>query len=332
MQPSLRETAPRPAAMRDVVGSAPAFVQQLAKLPSIAACHAGVLILGETGTGKEVFARAVHYRSARAARPLVAVNCGAIPAELVESELFGHVRGAYTTAHASRDGLVREAEGGTLFLDDVDCLPAPAQVKLLRFVQEKEYRAVGASAVRRADVRIVAASNRDLTRLAAQGEFRSDLYYRLNVLTLNLPALRERREDIPALAAHFLRHFALELDRPPCELAPSALDKLVRHAWPGNIRELRHVIERAVLMAPGTRLEAADIEISGATALPATATFQEMKARVIDDFERSYIESLLCRTGGNITHAAQAAGKNRRAFFELIRKHSIAPQRFRTPA
>ena len=332
MQPSTREPAPRNAAMRDVVGNAPAFVQQLAKLTSIAACHAGVLILGETGTGKEVFARAVHYRSPRAGKPMVAVNCGAIPSELVESELFGHVRGAYTTAHASREGLVREAEGGTLFLDDVDCLPPAAQVKLLRFVQEREYRAVGASTVRHADVRIVAACNRDLAQLAAHGDFRSDLYYRLDVLTLHLPPLRDRREDIVPLAEHFLRHFAQELERPPCELAPSAVDKLMLHAWPGNIRELRHVIERAILMAPTTRLEAADVEIAGAPTRPAAATFQEMKARMIDDFERSYIESLLCRTGGNITHAAQAAGKNRRAFFELIRKHSIAPQRFRTPA
>lgn len=323
----VRESPPR-----DVIGHAPAFAQQVARLRTIAACDAGVLILGETGTGKEVFSRAIHYQSERAGRALVAVNCGAIPHELIESELFGHVRGAYTTAFASRDGLVQEAEGGSLFLDDVDCLPPAAQAKLLRFVEEKEYRLVGSSTVRRANVRVIAASNRDLAALAARGDFRTDLFYRLNVLTLTLPPLRERREDIVPLAQHFVKHFAREWQRPSYELSTAALHKLMVHTWPGNVRELRHVIERTLLLASGHYLDAADVQIAGAAdRLPAT-TFQEMKARVIEDFERGYIETLLIRTRGNVTHAAQAAGKNRRAFFELIRKHGIVPERFRSAA
>jgi DNA-binding NtrC family response regulator len=320
----------RESSLRDVIGNAPAFAKQVARLRTIAACAAGVLILGETGTGKEVFCRAIHYQSERAGKPLVAVNCGAIPHELIESELFGHVRGAYTTAHASREGLVQEAEGGSLFLDDVDCLPPAAQVKLLRFVEEKEYRPVGSSAVRRADVRVIAASNRDLGTLAARGDFRSDLFYRLNVLTLALPPLRERREDIVPLAQHFALHFARELQRPARELSAAALHKLMVHTWPGNVRELRHVIERTLLLAPGPSIDADDIQITGAVEMSPATTFQEMKARVIEDFERSYIEALLSRTHGNVTHAALAAGKNRRAFFELIRKHGITPERFRS--
>ncbi len=199
--------------LRDFVGRSPVFLAQVAKLPTFAGCDAGVLIQGETGTGKELCAQAIHYLSSRASKPWIAVNCGAIPVELIESELFGHVRGAYTTAHTSRDGLVSEAEGGTLFLDDIDCLPKSAQAKLLRFLQEHEYRTLGTNAVRRADVRVIAASNHDLAQLAERGEFRRDLYFRLNILTLNLPALRERREDLPELARHLMARLARKLGR-----------------------------------------------------------------------------------------------------------------------
>ena len=174
--------------------------------------------------------------------------------------MFGHVRGAYTTAHTNRNGLVNEAEGGSLFLDDVDCLPLPAQTKLLRFLQEREFRAVGSNTVQRADVRVIAASNRDLGRLVARGEFRQDLYFRLNVLPLALPALRERREDIAALALHFVRHFARELKRPVNGIVPAALKRMVIYDWPGNVRELQHVIERAVVLAKGVLLDVHDVD------------------------------------------------------------------------
>jgi len=320
--------------IRDFIGSSPAFMRQVARLPTFAGCDAGVLILGETGTGKEVCAQAIHYLSARASRPWVAVNCGALPTELIENELFGHVKGAYTTASGARAGLVREAEGGTLFLDDIDCLPQAAQAKLLRFLQEGEYRPVGSNAVQRADVRVIAASNHRLPELVAAGAFRQDLFFRLNVLTLTLPPLRERRDDIAGLALFFLRRFALQFKRPVAGLAPAALARLLQHEWPGNVRELKHVIERAVLLAGSTTLGADDIDFgepAGAEAMPGNAddSFRAAKARVVEHFERSFIENLLALHGGNVTHAAQAAGKNRRAFFELMRKHRIEPGRFR---
>jgi len=319
--------------LRDFVGSSPRFVQQMSKLPVFAACDAGVLIVGETGTGKEIFAQAVHYLSARAGRPWVAVNCGAIPTELIEDELFGHVRGAYTTAHAARPGLVREAEGGTLFLDDVDCLPLAAQSKLLRFLQEREYRAVGSNAVQHADVRVIAASNLQLSRLVERGQFRQDLFYRLNVLSLELPPLRERCDDIRALALHFTGRFAAQFGRPVTGLTPAALQALATHRWPGNVRELQHTIERAVLLAHGPLLTAADLALGGQdAAAPQPDSFHAAKSRVVRQFERDFIEQLLAQHGGNVTHAAQAAKKNRRAFFELMRKHRIEAQRFRAPA
>ncbi|MBI3157433.1 MAG: sigma-54-dependent Fis family transcriptional regulator [Burkholderiales bacterium] len=304
------------------------------RLVAIAGCDAHVLIQGETGTGKEVCAQAVHYLSARASHPCVAVNCGGIPADLVEDELFGHVRGAYTTALVARRGLVREAEGGTLFLDDVDCLPLAAQAKLLRFLQELEYRPVGANAVMHADVRVIAASNRDLHALALSGAFRQDLYFRLNVLRLSLPPLRQRREDTVLLAEQFLREFALRFERPARRFSAGAIQRLLAHGWPGNVRELRHLIERAVLLAPGVELQSADLEFEGDDAPPPAVdgeSFHGAKQRVVRDFERGYIEQLLDASGGNIAEAARAAKKDRRAFFELMRKHRIDAGRFRDP-
>ncbi|NML16818.1 sigma-54 interaction domain-containing protein [Azohydromonas caseinilytica] len=321
--------------LRDMVGTHPAFLRQVHKLPVFASCDAGVLILGETGTGKEVCAQAIHYLSARRSGPWVAVNCGALPEGLVENELFGHVKGAYTTAHASCGGLVREAEGGSLFLDDVDCLALPAQVKLLRFLQEHEYRPVGASGVRHADVRVIAASNLCLPQLVARGVFRQDLYFRLNVLALELPPLRERPGDIAALARHFVQRFARQYGRGVTGLTPQALARLQAHAWPGNVRELQHTLERAVLLAPGPELGACDIELPGmgeGGAGPGEEPFNLAKRRVVREFERSYIEQLLARCAGNVTRAAQHAGKDRRAFFELMRKHAITPARFRAEA
>jgi DNA-binding NtrC family response regulator len=315
-----------------LIGSSPKFLEQCDRLAMYAGCNATVLIVGETGTGKEIFAQALHYTSARAPYPWIAVNCGAIPNDLIEDELFGHVRGAYTTAHASRRGLVKEAEGGSLFLDDVDCLPLAAQSKLLRFLQEREFRAVGSNTVERADVRVIAASNRDLVQSVRRGDFRQDLYFRLNVLPLALPALRERREDIPALAEHFVRHFARELKRPIQGISAGALSRMLTHDWPGNVRELQHVIERAVLLANGSMLESRDIDCGQPPdESSASASFRSLKAQVIENFERGYIEQLLGASGGNVSEAARAAGKNRRAFFELMRKYRIAPETFRSP-
>jgi two-component system response regulator GlrR len=318
--------------LKELVGSSPVFSRQLAIVPQIAACDATVLLHGETGTGKELFARAIHSLSARATGPLITVNCGAIPTELMESELFGHLRGAFTTAHEARVGLIAEAEGGTLFLDEVDSLPHAAQIKLLRVLQEKEYRALGSNAIRRADVRIIAASNQNAAALAARGTMRQDLYFRLSVLTLTLPALRERREDIPALAFHFLRQYCKECKRPPMGITARALRELLAYEWPGNVRELKHVVERAVIMASA---RAAMIEHFGLApdGLPGAAaeSFSAAKARTVQTFERSYIEGLLRSCNGNVSRAARAAEKNRTAFFDLMRKHQIRPDRFRQP-
>lgn len=324
--------------LRHFIGRNEAFVRELAKLPVFARCDAGVLILGETGTGKEVCAQAVHQLSSRAGKPWVAVNCGALPTELIESELFGHVRGAFTTAHTARTGLVAEAEGGSLFLDDIDCLPAAAQVKLLRFLQEREYRPVGASTVRRADVRVIAASNLRLPAMVDRGEFRGDLFFRLNVLLLQLPALRDRRDDIAALAQHFITRFSARHRCGTRGLTPAALERLFLYDWPGNVRELEHVIERAVLLSAAALLAVEDLDLPALPSAHACApirtveSFRAAKGRVVQQFERSYIEHLLASCRGNVTQAAQQAGKNRRAFFELMRKYAIEAARFRDGA
>lgn len=316
----------------NLIGSSAPFVRLLALLPTIARSDASVLILGETGTGKEMFARAIHYMSPRAACGLVAVNCGAIPVELMESELFGRARGAYTSAHTARSGLVREAEGGTLFLDEIDALPLSAQTKLLRFLQEMEFRPVGSDRLWHADLRVIAASNHDVAALVEQGAFRRDLYFRLNVLSLNLPALRERAEDVPALATHFTHLCCRKARQPTLSLTARAMRKLLAYRWPGNVRELYNVIERAVLFCAGPVIDADDLSLPDARgADQLLESFRDAKARSVTEFERSYIERLLATHAGNITHAASAARKNRRAFFELMRKHAIAPERFRQP-
>jgi len=316
--------------IKGIVGKSESIGRLLAQIPRIASCDASLLILGETGTGKEVFAEAVHYVSARAPKPWVAVNCGAIPVELLESELFGHVKGAFTTAHCARQGLVPEAEGGTLFLDDVDCLPLSAQAKLLRFLQEFEYRLVGSNRVLHADVRVIASSNRSLEQLSAQGLFRQDLFYRLNVLSVTLPPLRDRRDDIGMLSHHFATAAGRRFARAVPSLTPLAFRKLMRHEWPGNVRELQHVIERAVLMAPDGLIRESDLDIGGSVgATSGDGSFRAAKARVVDAFERGFIEDMLTACAGNVAHAARESGKDRRAFFELMRKHAIAPERFR---
>lgn len=318
--------------IRGLIYTSKALERTATRLHTMARCDANVLVVGETGTGKEVCAQAVHYLSARASNPWVPVNCGAIPGDLVETELFGHVKGAYTTALAARSGLVREAECGTLFLDDVDCLSLSAQAKLLRFLQEGEYRPVGSNQVLHADVRVIAASNCNLQLLAQKGGFRLDLFFRLSVLRLDLPALRERPEDIPVLTLHFMRHFGREFHSPISSLTPQALRVLCAHSWPGNVRELKHVIERAMLMARGPVLGEADIEIDGAA--PALSdkldeSFRSAKQRAVSSFERAYLERMLVAHSGNIAHAADASKKDRRAFFELMRKYDLKPQQFR---
>ncbi len=315
--------------LRQIIGKSPAFLSEIQKIPLIAKSAATVLITGETGTGKEVCARAIHYLSPRTDKPFIPVNCGAIPTELLENELFGHESGAFTSADSPQPGLIQGASGGTLFLDEIDCLPHLAQVKLLRFLQEKEYRALGSPKVCKADVRVVAASNIKLEEAVKTGKFRQDLYYRLNIIHFVLPPLRERREDISLLAMHFLLKYADEYNKPAAEFSPDAMQFLLLFDWPGNVRELEHVIERAVVLSDQRTIRKEDIVLPSTKTAAHVESFQEAKDRVIAQFEITYIQTLLLAHCGNITKAAQAAKKNRRAFWELIRKHHINPESYK---
>jgi len=318
--------------MKQLVGESESFLTEIEKLPLVAKCDASVLITGDTGTGKELCARAIHYLSPRASEPFLPVNCGAIPAELIENELFGHVSGAFTDAKTARRGLIDEANGGTLFLDEVDCLPLMAQVKLLRFLQEKEYRPLGATKTAKADLRVIAATNINCETAVRERKLRQDLYYRLNVIQLKLPSLRERREDIPLLAHHFLNKYASEFNKPVSGFSPDAIRKLILYEWPGNVRELEHVIMRAIVLSTKPIICAAGIAISDSETLPVPESFQEAKNRMVDQFEKTYIKGLLLSNHCNISRSAKAAQKNRRAFWELIRKHQISVQNLKSKA
>jgi DNA-binding NtrC family response regulator len=313
--------------LQQIIGTSPVLQKECAKIPQFAGCDATVLISGETGTGKEICARAIHYLGPRSGGPFVAANCGAMPVELIENELFGHESGAYTSARAAQTGLVEEADGGTLFLDEVDALPPSAQVKLLRFLQDKEYRPLGARKVRRANVRIIAAANAVFEEAIQAGKFRRDLYYRLNVLPLNLPPLRERREDIPLLARHFVEKYSTEFKRCPGDLTPDAVQTLFCYDWPGNVRELENIIERAVLLSQEATIHAKDLALHDARPSAQPQSFHTLKAQAVARFERGYLQMALRIHNGNIAQAARTAQKNRRAFWELLRKHNLTSER-----
>jgi two-component system, NtrC family, response regulator GlrR len=313
--------------LRQFVGQSSVLLDVLRKMALLADCDASVLILGETGTGKEICARSLHYLSSRAERPFVPVNCGAIPADLVENELFGHESGAFTSAMGRQSGLLQDADGGTLFLDEIDTLPVSSQVKLLRFLQEKEFRPLGSGKPRRVDVRLLAASNVDVAESMRAGRFRHDLFYRVSVLSLELPPLRERRGDIPLLARHFLERYASEFRRPVRDITPGALQDLSAYHWPGNVRELENVIQRAILLAPGPIIDRFDMVLTQPSRSTVDQSFQSLKQQVVSEFERNYLASILQQHHNNISAAARAACKNRRAFWALLRKHQLLPEK-----
>lgn len=309
--------------LRKMIGRNSAFLAEVNKIPLIARCDANVLIAGETGTGKEIFARSIHYLSRRAAKPFVAVSCGAIPSDLFENELYGHERGAFTAAVAPQAGLIQEAEGGSLFLDDIDCIPLGAQTKVLRFLQEKEFRPLGSARAQHSDTRIIASTNTDLAKAVSQNIFRRDLYYRLNVISIALPPLRNRQEDIPLLAQHFIEKYRNEFNSPVKDISPGALQTLMGYDWPGNVRELENVIERTVAFSSKALIDVKDICLPECEASQEAKTFRQAKSQAVTQFEKQYIQELLSTHRGNISQSAKAAHKDRRAFWELIRKHKI---------
>ncbi|UXY17235.1 sigma-54 dependent transcriptional regulator [Chitiniphilus purpureus] len=304
----------------NLIGSSPQFQQTLRQLEKMAQVDVPVLLLGETGTGKELAARAIHYLGPRAGRPFVPVNCGALAETLLESELFGHERGAFTDARQAAPGLAAEADGGTLFLDEVDALSLKAQAALLRFLQDGTYRRVGGSQERRADVRILVATNAALEQLVEARRFRRDLLYRINVLTLALPPLRQRLGDACELAQVFLRRFAHQYRIFNRQFHPEALDYIARHDWPGNVRELENQVHRAFLMSEDGYLRLGTALTVSPLAAGAALPYKTAKARAIAEFEQRYVSGLLKRTGGNISRAAQLAGQDRSAFGKLVRK------------
>lgn len=315
---------------KSLIGGSPAFLLQANRIPFIAKCEARVFISGETGTGKEVFARAIHELSPRAKRPFVPLNCGAIPSDLFESELFGHERGSFTGAASKRAGLVAEADGGTLFLDEIDSLPYYSQVKLLRFLQESEYRAVGSDKNRQANVRIITATNADVEKAVKEEKLRKDLYFRLNIIELKLPALRERREDVGLLANHFLGIYAEKFGKAIHGFSADAMQKLTFYEWPGNVRELEHSVERAAALAESSVITAADLVIITDQEQSSPQPFQAAKQRAIERFERNYLQSLLLAHQGNVSHAARAAQKDRCTLLQLLRKYGIKADSFRS--
>ncbi|MGB0722250.1 MAG: sigma-54-dependent transcriptional regulator [Gammaproteobacteria bacterium] len=285
-----------------------------------------IMIEGESGTGKELLARAIHRASPRRDQPFVAINCGAMPEPLLESELFGHVKGAFTGAASTRQGLFQAADGGTLFLDEVGDMPLSLQVRLLRVLQDGRVRPVGSTEEFPVDARVVTASHRDLEDLVAQGSFREDLYYRLNVVPIQAPALRERREDIPALVEHFLDDVHGRLGEGRRRFAPAAMDRLLAAPWPGNIRQLANVVEQCVVLSTSTVIPVHLVE----RALKHREDRVEPFDTAVRGFERQYLVRLLSMTGGNVSRAARLAGRNRTDFYNILRRHDLEAAAFRS--
>jgi DNA-binding NtrC family response regulator len=341
----------------EIIGDSPKILEVFRLIDGVGPTSSTVMVLGESGTGKELVARAIHQHSPRSKKPFVAVNCGAIPKELVESELFGHVRGAFTGAQTARAGLFETADSGTILLDEVGDLPLAAQVKLLRVLQEGEIKRVGADESRNVDVRVIAATNVDLLSRIQAGQFRRDLYYRLHVITIELPALRDRGDDVLLLANYFLQKFARSMQRDARRLSPDAVRALLDYDWPGNVRELEHAIEHAMVLAQKEIITAADLPFSRQTATlresgtmpgvppvrpsapglqgatsggdPSRAVladlarlpYAEAKARLVTLFDETYTGELLRQTSGNMSEAARRAGLDRSNFRRLLKRH-----------
>jgi DNA-binding NtrC family response regulator len=318
----------------NIIGTSAPIHAVFKLIAQCAPTNATVLITGESGTGKEMIARAIHYNSLRADKPFVAVDCNTLNEELFESELFGHVKGAFTGAVAAKRGLLEVAAGGTLFFDEFGNVPMSTQAKLLRMIQEREFRAVGSTATLTANVRLIAATNKDLKVLVGEGRFREDLYYRINVFPIQVPPLRERRADIPALAFHFLKGFCEELGKPPCEISDSAMSLLVNHDWPGNVRQLENTMQRAAILAADHVIRVVHIisVLDGTLELDHAVprSGEELKRvkklvreKSVEEIERRFVQEALRRNHSNVTRSAEETGMQRSNFQALMKKYRI---------
>lgn len=328
----LRDQLKRQNSFENIIGTSESMQKVFSVISRVAPTDASVFISGESGTGKELIARAIHVNSRRSERPFVAINCAALPDQLLESELFGHEKGSFTGAEGQHRGLLETASGGTFFLDEICEMSIDLQAKLLRVIQERRIRRVGGEGEIPIDVRLISATNQDPERAVREGTFRQDLYFRLNVVPIRLPPLRQRPEDIGALAAHFLRYYAGQYERSNLRLSPEALRVLRNYSWPGNVRELQNVIERTVSLAmPGAEIGAADLpeELSAqhegwaGYTISADRPYHEAKAEALSVFEREYLRDLLSRNSGNISRAARQAGIDRKTIHRMLTKYEM---------
>jgi len=310
----LREELGRKYAFENIIGRSEAMQEIFATIERVAPTQATVLLAGESGTGKDLIARAIHYHSERRERPFIKINCTTIPENLMESELFGYEKGAFTGANSPKPGKFEQADTGTVFLDEIGDVPPNIQVKLLRVLQEREFERLGSNKVRQIDVRVIAATNADLRAALENGEFREDLYYRLNVVPIDMPPLRQRRGDIPALAEHFLRRYAPELNPKVTAISEEAAAVLRAHHWPGNVRELENVIERSLVLTTGERLEAADIKLDGGSrGKPEGGEAVLPEGLTLEEHEQQLIRTALEKANGNKSQAARLLGLTRNA-------------------
>jgi len=332
LQRRIREREP----FENLIGTSPAMERIYETIQMIAKTDVTVLITGESGTGKDLAARAIHSLSHRSEKPFVAVNCPTLPENILESELFGYKKGAFTDASSDKIGLFEEARGSTIYLDEIGDIAPSIQTKLLRVLQEKEIKPLGQTKSIKVDVRVVASTNRDLKKKIRNQEFREDLFYRLNVLTLHMPPLRERRDDIPLLAEHFLRHYCKEFGKPLKSLSPEFMDLLLRRNWEGNVRELENIINRAILLSTGDILR--PHEIGWAHELPEecvvgndihSLAYKEAKIEVLHRFHSEYLTQLLRRNNGNVTRSARECGLERQALQQIMRRYGLKSQNFR---
>ncbi|MFQ5847496.1 MAG: sigma-54-dependent transcriptional regulator [Candidatus Methylomirabilales bacterium] len=326
----LREQLTETYRFENIVGRSRPMVQVFDLIKKVAASEANILILGESGTGKELIARCIHANSPRAARAFVPVDCASLPEHLLESELFGHEKGAFTGAIATRRGLFEEADGGTIFLDEVGDIPLPLQAKLLRVLQERQVRRVGGNRFLDVDVRVISATHQDLAQMVQEATFREDLYYRLNVIPLPLPPLRDRPGDIPLLAYHFLRRYAAQSGKGVKGIAPATLELLEAYPWPGNVRELQNVMERGVVLAEGEMVSPAELptdlrlpQQAPTAAVADHLSLKKAKRQWVEAFEREYLVALLRKHQGNISQAAKTAGVDRKTVHRLIKRYRI---------